>query len=578
MARQASDKQWEVAERYPEEYEGTFSGFHDVIIQLLFNRGFTERGEAERFLFPDFDRDIHDPFLFRDMERAVKRIVKALHKHEKVIVYGDYDADGVCSASLLTSFFQDIGLSCDIYLPHRETEGYGLNLTAIDSFIEAGVQLIITVDCGTTNIKEIEKAKSAGIDVIVIDHHHVPEVLPPMYAFLNCSDPNDGYPFPYLAGVGMAYKFVQGIIAYSQQHQTDINWQTGREKWLLDLVAIATVTDLVPLIGENHVLVKYGLTVLNKTKRLGLQALKEVANLKGPLDAWQVGFVIGPRLNAAGRLDHANGAYVLLTADNQADASRFAQDLQRANQARQQLTDASVREAKKLVQAQVEADDKVLVVCNKEWELGIVGLIAGRLVENYQRPAFAVTESQGKIKGSGRSIPGFNIIEAVERAGEFLEKYGGHDQACGFTASDMKALNRFAENLKQQAAGLSLEDFKPSLRIDMEVPLMEITWELYQTLQQFAPFGQDNPQPRFLSTNLQVIGLDFVGDNKKHMRLMVGDESGLIRKTIGFGLGEVWGDLAMGDRIDMVYEVGVNEWNGNRELQLKIVDLKPVSV
>ncbi len=574
MPNSKQDKKWEIKDKYPAEFADRFPELHPIIIQLLYNRGIDSQEMVDEFLYPDYSQDLHDPFLFRDMDKAVKRIWQAVDKQEKVVVYGDYDADGVCSSALLVSFLQTVGLQPQIYIPHRELEGYGLNMTAVDRFIEEGVDLVVTVDCGTTNYEEIDKLQASGIDVVVIDHHHV-EKEPGSFAFLNCANPNDNYPFAKLAAVGMTFKTIQALLQSAWQNGRQISLKPGQEKWWLDLVAIATVTDMMPLQGENHTLVKYGLIVLNKTRRLGLQSLLSAAGLElGKIDTWQIGFVIGPRLNAAGRLDHANTAYALLMSTNKEEADQYAQLLQEANVERQSLTDKFVRQAKEMARSQVDSGDKLIAVFNPDWELGVVGLVASRLTEEFGRPSLAITVSQGKIKGSGRSIPSFNIMTALEKQSEHLEKFGGHKQACGFTIADEEKMKEFIRGMKDEAEQITVDDLQPVLMIDAEVRLSDIDFNLLSEIDKFAPFGQGNPQPRFLTRGLQVIGVDFAGSDNQHIRLMVGDEIGIIRKTIGFGLGEKWGDLQMGDRVDLVYEVSINEWNGNRELQLKIIDIK----
>ncbi len=575
MAINSKKKKWQVTDKYPDSFSDIFPEVHPILKQLLFNRGLDTQAKVDEFLHPNYSQDLHDPFLFRDMTKACERIWQALEKQEKVVVFGDYDADGVCSASLLISFLKQLGLAAQVYIPHRETEGYGLNMLAVEGFIKDKFDLLITVDCGTTNIEEVKKAMDSGLDVIVVDHHHVPAKRVKPLAFLNCSDTNDNYPFSELAAVGMVFKLVQGLIKYISANKKSIKIKEGSEKWLLDLVAIATVTDVVPIIGENHTLLKYGMLVLNKTKRPGLIELIKLARLEmGKVYTWHLGFIIGPRLNAAGRIDHANTAYTLLITDNKEEALSYAGQLNEANKKRQQLTENFVKQAKEQVAKQVEAKDNILIAYNPDWDLGIVGLVAGRLVEAYSRPALAITKSQGKIMGSGRSIAGFDIIAAVESQSKYLSRFGGHKQACGFSVKTEEDLKKFDKAIKQAAKNIDAAKLEPSLLIDARVELKEVDWQLFAELNKLEPFGERNPQPKFLTLDLQVIGVDFVGDNKKHLRLMVGDESGLVRKTIGFGLGQAWGDLQMGDRIDMVYEVSVNEWNGNRELQLKIVDLK----
>lgn len=574
MANTKKQKKWQFAEKPSLEFAEKFPEIHSIVRQLLFNRHLDTQEKIDEFLYPDYSQDVFDPFLFQDMTKTVERIWQAVNKKEKVLVYGDYDADGVCSATVVTEFFKQVGLPADVYIPHRELEGYGLNKTVVGELIEKKYNLIITVDCGTTNIKEVDLLQQAGIDVIVTDHHHVPEKHVMPFSFLNCSNPADTYPYHQLAGVGMAFKLVQGLVRYGTAQQLH-TFPPGWEKWLLDLVAIATVTDIMPLVSENHTLVKYGLVVLNKTKRVGLQKLITLAGVApGMIDTWQIGFILGPRLNAAGRIDHANDAYALLNETNETQAEKYATKLQTANIKRQQLTEQFVKEAKAQAEKQFNKGDNILVVYQEGWDLGLVGLVAGRLTEFYRRPTLAITLNQDKIMGSGRSLVGYSIIDAVSAQSEFLARFGGHDGACGFTVKSKKVLAKFTKAIKAAAQELDTDLFVASLHIDAEITLAEVDWQLIEDLKKFEPFGEANPSPKFLTKDLQVIGVEFVGEENKHLRLMVSDEHGLVRKTIGFGLGKEWGNVQMGDRLDIVYEAGVNEWNGNKELQLKIIDLR----
>jgi len=574
MVEIKKDKLWQIKPAAPENLANKFPEINSIIRQLLFARGLDTQEKIDEFLYPDYSQDLHDPFLFKDMTKACARIWQAVENKENILVYGDYDADGVCASTLLVAWFKYIGLPVQVYIPHREIEGYGLNQEAVNEFIEKKIDLLITVDCGTSNIAEVESLQAAGVDVIVTDHHHVPEKRVQPLAFLNCSNPADNYPFPYLAGVGMAFKLVQGLIGYGQKNNLSPTFPVGWEKWSLDLVAIATVTDIMPLSGENHTLVKYGLMVLNKTRRVGLKELFNLTSIKPPIDTWQIGFIIGPRLNAAGRIDHANDAYALLNETDIEVAKISATKLHATNTKRQTLTEQFVKEAKAQVESQFLQGDNILTAFSKDWDLGLVGLVAGRITEMYRRPTLIMTLNQEKIMGSGRSLAGFSIIEAVEQQKKYLARFGGHEGACGFTLRHNDDLDKFVLSIKQASKTIDSEMFKPYLAIDAVVKLAEIDWPLIEELQKFEPFGEANPAPRFVTYQVQVLGVEYVGEEQKHLRLLVGDEQGLVRKTIGFGLGKSWGNLKMGDKIDIVYEAGVNQWNGNRELQLKIIDLK----
>jgi single-stranded-DNA-specific exonuclease len=345
----------------------------------------------------------------------------------------------------------------------------------------------------------------------------------------------------------------------------------------LDLVSIATVADMVPLLGENRSLVKYGLLVLNKTKREGLKSLINLTGLKfGKINERHLGFVIGPRINAAGRMQHARGAFDLLMAKDKNKAQELSLLLQEDNSLRQKTTEDYLNQAKVLLEDQIKDKKKILFLYKPEWNLGLVGLVAGKILEEYNRPVLIMSEVDGQIKGSGRSVKGFHITEALEQVKEFLNRYGGHAGACGFTLKDKKYLTSFQDKLIKIAENkIAEEKFVPTLYIDSLIKLKEVDWKLFEDLEKFSPYGQDVPVPRFLSEKLEVVNIEGVGLEQKHLRIFVKDEKGTLRKTIAFGFGNDWRDkIKLGDYLDLVYEVDVNEWNGNRELQLKVIDLK----
>ena len=411
------------------------------------------------------------------------------------------------------------------------------------------------------------------MDVIITDHHHEPLELPKVFAIINPQLAAEKYPFKYLAGCGVAYKLAQAVIKKSKDLSPEA-LPEGWEKWLLDLVAIGTIADLQPVLGENRVLVKYGLVVLQKTKRLGLlKLIEKMSSNLTKIDERVVGWQICPRLNAAGRLNHASSAYQLLITDDPAEAERLATELNQTNKQRQQLTDKIYNEAKQVL-GKVD-DQKILVAIGKEWPTGVVGLIAGRLTDEFYRPSLVISHYKGEIIGSGRSIEEFNIIEAVEKCDQFLSRYGGHAQACGFTLKSNKDLIRFVEEMTTLAEKeLTDKELLPTIRIDAEVKLEDVNWELFEELEKFIPYGEDNPKPLFLAKDLTIVEMQTLGQDGKHLRLMVKHNTPIIRKTIGFCFGDWCAKLKNGDKIDMLFEVDINEWNGNRELQLKIIDLK----
>ncbi len=565
-------KNWRIKSKTDEAIRSKFLEVNPIILQLLYNRGLMTQEAIDEFLNPDYGDDLHDPFLFREMEKAIERIKLAKDNQDKVLVYGDYDADGVCSSVVLYEALKKIGIEAEVYLPHREKEGYGLNLTACDYIIKQGVKLVLTVDCGISNKDEVLKLSEASIDVIIFDHHHPPAELPEAYATIDAKTSGETYPFRELAGVGVAFKFVQALMKKGMLND-------GQEKWFLDLVALATVADCSPLLGENRTLVKWGMVVLNKTKRLGLaELIKSASRELGKIDTYVIGYQLAPRINAAGRMNHANSAFKLLICEDEAEAAKLAIDLNRENSERQKLTDRIFGEAGAQIEPFEEAR-RLIFVINKEpsyWPPGVVGLVAGKLCEFYNRPALAVGRSaDGKLVGSGRSIDGFNIIEAVSECAEFLTHFGGHSGACGFTIKSEADIEPFKNKMTEIAEReLSKMELEPVLEIDAEVELKDIDWKLFEQLENFEPFGEGNLKPRFLASGLEVAGYVGVGDGAKHLRLMVNQGEVKDRKTIGFCFGEWCNKLNFGDKVDLVFEVDVNEWNGTRELQLKIVDLR----
>ncbi len=576
---------WQIAKPISEEFKNKFPEIDPVVLQLLWNRGIKTQEQIDEFLYPDYGQDIHDPFLFLDMEKAVERILEAVKNKEKIVVHGDYDTDGVCSALIMVSTLEALGADVAVYLPHREIEGYGLNVQTVEELGKNKVNLIITTDCGISNRKEIKRAKELGMEVIVTDHHAEPQVLPEdALAIVDPQLKREKYPFRELSGAGVAFKVVQAILKNYKLQITNYKIDVEAfEKWLLDLVAIATVADIMPIVGENRTLVKYGLIVLNKTRRIGLKKLIESAGLNKNkwLDARNIGFQIGPRLNAAGRVNHANQAYQLLKTQDESEAQKLAEVLNKTNEERQKLSDEITAKAKEQIGKATK--EKILFAIGEDWPLGIVGLVAGKIVDEYWRPTFVMTLREGKIEGSGRSIPGFDITMTLHEVKDFFSRYGGHVGACGFTLKDKNDLENFKKALCQVAekrlVGVELE---PILEVDAEVKLKKINWELFELLEKFAPFGKGNERPRYLARDLVVEKIEAVGQNGNHLRLMLsqinestnGGKAKNVKKFIGFCFGDWCQKLKVGDKVDVVFEIDANEWNGNRELQLKIIDLK----
>jgi single-stranded-DNA-specific exonuclease len=504
------------------------------------------------------------------MKQAVERIYQAKVKAEPVVIFGDYDADGVCGSAILAKTFKELGVNFTVYLPDREKEGYGLNIKAVEEIAKGGAKLIITVDCGISNAAEADKVKELGLDLIITDHHHVPEQPPTALAIIHPAwDKN--YPFKFLAGGGVAFKLASGLIK-DARFSGDKN-REGLEKWLLDLVAISTVADMVPLVGENRTLVKFGLTVLAKTKNLGLIKLMEVAGINSEkLDTFSLGYQVAPRINAAGRMDHANTAYELLTTDNVEEAITLAHQLNKRNTERQQLTEKLVAEAK----AQLKSLDPLpllVVAGGQNWNPGIIGLVASKLTQDFARPALVYSFDGNRYVASGRSVKEFNLIEALDKLSDYFIKYGGHAGAAGFSISPEK-FEEFKQKITAAAVSvLAGRELIPTLTVDLKINLAQVDWPLIGALEQFSPYGENNFRPRFLIEDLTVVLAETVGGTGSHLRLMV-KQSGLTRKIICFGFGELCPILKPVQKIDVVCELGVNQWNGNQELQLSLIDLK----
>ncbi len=543
----------------------TLPEYPSLILKLLALRGFTEGEEIRDFLNPDYAK-LTDPFRFKQMQKAVERVLSAAEKKEKITIYADYDADAITAASVVYLGLKKMGVVADYYIPDRFTEGYGMNVEAVKTIAANGTKLIITVDCGINAVEETLLAKTLGVDVIITDHHELTGELPNAYAVINPKNPQDEYPFQFLTGVGVAFKLIQAL--FSGQPAL-----AGHEKWLLDLVAIGTVADCQSLTGENRILVNYGLKVLAKTKLPGLQAMLASAGLRdNKYDTFTLGFILAPRINAAGRIKHGDTAFKLLTAENEFEAKNLATELNKLNQHRQLLTEQVLSEAK--AQIEMASDKKVLLAVGNDWPKGVVGLVAGKLAEEYNRPVLAISSEQGIATGSARSTPDFDIVAALTAAKDLLQKYGGHTQAAGFTLSSDNLLS-FHQRLLEYADGLNLIVSDPVLEVDSEIEPTDITWENYNYLEKLAPFGYGNPKPKFIGRNFEVLDSRTVGATNQHLKLKLkfGDHS---LPAIAFGKSFYNASLTPGKKLDAMFELASNEWNGHKELQLKIMDIKPL--
>ncbi len=590
-------KQWQLYEAAPPEFLNSRPDLSPLILQLLYNRGLQEASSFDVFLHDvlpvDKTLDIagvsdlrfYNPFLFRDMEAAVNLIVSYIKNGNKIVIYGDYDADGVTSSVILFETLKIMQANVEVYLPDRVSEGYGLNKSAIDQIKEQGFSLIITVDNGIRNKAEVAYAKSKGLEVIVTDHHVLPEKTEdlPECLCINPADRNDSYPWFYLAGVGVSFKLISALVYKSK---LPLNQKRLILEKSLDLVAVGTIADMVSLLGENRLLVKKGLQILNQNKRLGLTELIKISkgNNNKKLEAWNVGWQIGPRLNAASRLGHANNAFALLNAETETAAFELASELNQRNLDRQKITEDMVS------QVELQIDPKnippiIIGLATEEqaWNEGVIGLVAGRICEKYYRPTLIITRiiegDKTSFKASGRSIEELNLIESITEASEFLDKFGGHPMACGFSVDSEEKLEKFKEKINEIAARkLAGRELSPRLRIEAVLPIETVDLSLAEEITILAPFGQNNAQPKFVSYNLRVDEIVTLGFDSQHIKFRLSSVDKTFAKgiwAISFGCAEEYKAVRVGDLVNAVYYLDINEFNGRREAQLRIVDLRP---
>lgn len=567
------ENKWQVAPPVPVHLRQQNDHLSPILLQVLYNRGIVDRAHIQAFLEGHY-LESTNPFLLPDMDKAVTRITQAIEQEETIVVYGDFDADGVTATVLLTEALRGLGVDRNLaqpYIPDRVDEGYGLNREALTKLRQGkGASLVISVDCGIRSVVEVEHANAIGLDMIITDHHSLGPTLPPAVAVINPRRPDSAYPETRLAGVGIAYKLAQALRQALPQRVC------SSAEELLDLVAIGTVADLAPLLGENRKLVQDGLQVLNQARRPGVAALAEVARLQpGQMTAESIGFGLGPRINAAGRLAHAYTAARLLAAPSRLMATPLAQELNALNRQRQQLTAELTAKAETLVQP----DAPILIAAAPDFASGVVGLVASRLAETNYRPAIVIEQGEIESRGSCRSIPEFHITEALDEVADLLVRHGGHAQAAGFTVRTPD-LPYFVERMTELARlRLAEVDLTPTLAVDAEIGIEDVDWALFDVLAGLEPTGYANATPVFLSRGVEVISHRRVGQEGDHLQLRLSVRNGRsagsyrILPAVAFRQG-AWAD-GLPQFIDVVYTIGVNEWRGERSLQLMIQDIRP---
>jgi single-stranded-DNA-specific exonuclease len=569
-------KIWKLKPNIPTELEEVYKDYPVLLRQLLFDRGLKEPEEIKKFINSDYTTGLNSPFLFRDMEKAVNRIWQAIENKEKITIYGDYDADAITANAVLRQAFNYLGADCESYIPDRFLEGYGVNLDALKKIKEHGSKVIITVDCGTNSVDAAEWCKENNIDLIITDHHEIIGNLPNALALINPKNQDDNYPDDQIVGVGVAFKLAQALLTSEKRKEKREKFIEGYEKWLLDLVAIGTVADCHKLIGENRIFVKYGLKVLAKTKWVGLRALMDLAKLdpaKQPLDTYSLGFVIAPRLNAAGRLEHANIALELLLENDPLKAKIQAQNIEEINLRRQEITARIMSEAREKAQGILHR--KVLVLMGESWHKGVVGLVAGKLAEEFYKPTIVLEKGEFEATGSARSAGEFNVVEALKYSGQHLIRYGGHKQAAGLTLQT-ENFEIFYQSVLDFAEKNMEEDDGPVLYLDAELSAEDLQFATYNLIASLEPFGVGNPKPKFLLKNAKILSKRAVGQKAQHLQMKISLGNRQI-SCIAFNFGPKDSSLQIGQELDLACELLQDDWNGNTQLKLRIIDIRQLS-
>lgn len=546
--------------------------YNPIITNLLLQRGIDSAEKAQAFFYPSLNM-LHDPFLMKDMDKAVSRLDKAIAQEEKVMIYGDYDVDGTTAVSLLYKYLKN---KCnasylEYYIPDRYTEGYGVSVKGIDYAAENNFTLIIVTDCGVKAVEKVRYAKEKGIDIIICDHHTPGDELPDAIAVLDPQRDDCTYPYKWLSGCGVSFKLIQ---AHSMKH----NLPMSELYKLLDLLCVSIASDIVPITGENRILAYYGLQQLNKKPSLGLKTIIELAGIGKDITVNDIVFRIGPRINAAGRVESGRKAVALLTADEKCNADGIATDINIFNDQRKKLDHDITEEAiKHITESDIEAGKQTTVLYNPNWHKGVIGIVASRLTESFYRPTIVLTKSNGLATGSARSVEGFDLYYAISQCSEFLENYGGHKYAAGLTLK-VENIEPFKEKFEKIVREtIQKEMLTPQINIDAQITLSDITPELYNMLQKFAPFGPNNAIPVFMTENVvNFIGTKRVGRNNEHLKLVVVDDTRACndRSGIGFGMGYLYEEVNSGKAFNICYSLQENEFMGKTDIQMILKDIQ----
>lgn len=556
-------KKWQVYQVDNEKVEQIQQkyGVNKLLATILANRGIVEEKQIEKFLHPKRS-DFYNPYEMPDMEIAVNRIAKAIENKEKTIIYGDYDVDGITSVTVLKSFLEERGLKVDEYIPNRLNEGYGLNNKAVETIASQGYTLMITVDCGISAVEEVKYANELGIETIITDHHEPGNELPDALAVVDAKRKDNKYPFRNLAGVGVVFKLSQAIgMRLGLEEKEYLKY--------LDIVCIGTISDIVPLVDENRVIVKLGLKLVEQTKNLGLRSILKSAGYS-KIDSTTISFGVAPRINASGRMGHQEDALKLFLSKEINEVNELTQKLNDYNRIRQETEKNIYAEAIKQIEKDNLAEKNTIVVMGKNWHHGVIGIVSSKITEMYFKPSILLCEEDDYGKGSGRSIPGFDLYEALTECKEFIDRFGGHSMAIGINIKKEKFEN-FKDKLEEIAIQKHIEDIVPILKIDAQVSLDEISKDMVDSLKELEPFGEENKTPLFVFKNLKIDSIRALSEGK-HLKLTLKDSKNIVN-AIGFNLGELTNEYKIDDRVDVVGNLEINSFNGMENIQINIKDI-----
>lgn len=560
------NKKWECIEldneniKKVEKIENEY-GISNLLAKILVNRNLTKKEDIDLFLKPT-RHDFHNPYLMPDMALSVDRIIKAINNKEKILIYGDYDVDGITSVTVVKKFLLERGADVTQYIPNRLNEGYGLNKDAIKKIAYEGVNLIITVDCGISGIEEVDYANSLGLEVIVTDHHEVGEILPNAIAVIDAKRKDSTYPFRELAGVGVGFKLIQAIAQRLELEEKEY-------LKYLDIVCIGTISDIVPLVNENRVIAKLGLKLVEVTKNVGLKALLEASGYK-KIDSFTVSFGLAPRINACGRMGKEKEALNLFLTQDENEAKKIALRLNEYNKERQDIEKRIYEDAINKIEKS-EKNKQVLVLGSEDWHHGVIGIVASKITDLYFKPSILICFEEDEGKGSGRSIPGFDLYESLTNCSENLEKFGGHSMAVGVTLKK-ENFEKFKEEFEKYAQNSNICDIIPIIKIDEEVTLEDINIKAVEELNLLEPFGEANKMPLFMYRNLKIHSIRTLSEGK-HIKITLKDNNFYI-DSIGFNLGHLVEEYQIGDKVDVVGSLEVNKFNGKESVQINLKDLR----